>query len=85
MKESLALAELKGYITAKEDQYTEMANTGVKSISIDRVITDMNNILDLIIDMQGYKEKKTQLNNFWTGPYTELLSTVKNIRDLKGE
>lgn len=85
MKESLALAELKGYITAKEDQYTEMANTGVKSISIDRVITDMNNILDLIIDMQGYKEKKTQLNNFWTGPYTELLSTVRNIRDLKGE
>lgn len=54
MKESLALAELKGYITAKVDQYTEMA-TCVKSISIDRVITDMNNILDLIIDMQGQK------------------------------
>ena len=61
MKESLALAELKGYITAKVDQYTEMANTCVKSISIDRVITDMNNILDLIIDMQGYKEKKRNL------------------------
>jgi hypothetical protein len=82
---AVKLAELKGYITAKVDQYTEMANTCVKSISIDRVITDMNNILDLIIDMQGYKEKKTQLNNFWTGPYTELLSTVRNIRDLKGE
>ena len=85
MDGAVQLAELKGYITAKVDQYTEMANTCVKSISIDRVITDMNNILDLIMDMQGYKEKKTQLNNLWTGPYTELLSTVRNIRDLKGE
>ena len=68
MDGAVQLAELKGYITAKVDQYTEMANTCVKSISIDRVITDMNNILDLIMDMQGYKEKKTQLNNLWTGP-----------------
>ncbi len=85
MSESVKLAELKGYVTAKVDQYTDMANTCARSISIDRVITDMENILDLIIDMQGQKEKKTQLNNFWTGPYKELLSTVRNIRDLKGE
>lgn len=57
MHGAVKLAELKGYITAKVDQYTEMANTCVKSISIDRVITDMENILDLIIDMQGQKEK----------------------------
>lgn len=55
MDGAVKLAELKGYITAKVDQYTEMANTCVKSISIDRVITDMNNILDLIMDMQGQK------------------------------
>ena len=84
MKESLALAELKGYITAKVDQYTEMANTCVKSISIDRVITDMNNILDLIIDMQGQKEHKEQ-EKIKLFIDTNLLSTVRNIRDLKGE
>lgn len=83
MDGTLLLAELKGYVTAKVNDYR--SKNQIEYVPAGKVAEEFDILLDIIIDMQGHKEKKPQLNNFWTGPYTELLSTVRNIRDLKGE
>ena len=83
MDGTLLLAELKGYVTAKVDQYTEMANTCVKSISIDRVITDMNNILDLIMDMQ--EQKAVTEFSLETDSFLEFMESIGYREKKRGE
>jgi len=57
VSENLKLAELKGYIMAKVDEY-DAINPDCK-ISAKRVADDFYRVLEIVIDMLGTKEKET--------------------------
>lgn len=82
MDGDLKLAELKGYVTAKVNDYR--SKNQKEYVPAGKVAEEFDILLDIIIDMQGQKEHKEHEK---IKPFidTNLLSTVRNIRDLKGE
>lgn len=82
MDGTLLLAELKGYVTAKVNDYR--SKNQKEYVPAGKVAEEFDILLDIIIDMQGQKEHKEQekIKHFID---TNLLSTIRNIRDLKGE
>ena len=77
MDGTLLLAELKGYVTAKVNDYR--SKNQKEYVPAGKVAEEFDILLDIIIDMQGQKEHKEQekIKHFID---TNLLSTIRNIR-----
>jgi len=62
MQESLKLAELKGYLTAKVDEYDKAQEFNPDCrISAKRVSDDFDRLLEIVIDMQGRSEDESPI------------------------
>ena len=71
---TLLLAELKGYVTAKVNDYR--SKNQKEYVPAGKVAEEFDILLDIIIDMQGQKEQE-KIKPFID---TNLLSTIRNIR-----
>ena len=58
MDGAVKLAELKGYVTAKVNDYR--SKNQIEYVPAGKVAEEFDILLDIIIDMQGHKEKKPQ-------------------------
>ena len=58
MDGTLLLAELKGYVTAKVNDYR--SKNQKEYVPAGKVAEEFDILLDIIIDMQGQKEHKTR-------------------------
>lgn len=63
MSENIKLAELKGYLTAKVDEYDRIRECNPAAhVSAKKVADDFNKLLEIVIDMQQQEEVEFVLN-----------------------
>ncbi|WP_139905647.1 hypothetical protein [Clostridium thermarum] len=81
MDGDLKLAELKGYVTAKVDEYSKIVTrTNNHWVSVVKVADDFSDLLEMIIDMLGQKdlEEQTETADF-NIDFTRFTETLKNL------
>lgn len=85
MKESLILAELKGYVTAMVDSYDDRAERNPQvTVPVKKVADDIYKILELIVDMQGRKDTEAQVQIFINGGTdSEFTNIIKKFNSQK--